>query len=398
MKQTQIHRNRCLALPLSARVSACLMTLLLVLATEARAQTAVRENTSLYGGIEIGSKGVKGTVIQVTPETGSAAEGSKIKLLLGESINTTIMQTRDNRFLPEALRETGKAVQQLYGRMQTVLKVPESQIYIVGSSGVRAENQADLINEIKARTGKTMDFLTLEAEVELSIAGAIPQRYRAGRRYFDNREISLLLDIGSGNTKGGYQVRRQALGNTAMYDYVTVGIQQGTVTFTNQVEQVLGESGDLPAFAQTARQLAPNAVRLALRREMERKPGLVTRNRVYFTGGIVWAMATLLHPGDRRTFVPLTTEDIEIFYRRATTDPLALLNPSVAKIRDAQTRKQAEQEIEAVKNTFTPRNLIAGAEILKAVAAEFQFQQKRIRYVRYGNLSWILSYVRLQVE
>jgi hypothetical protein len=372
--------------------------LLLLLAGGALAQTKPAQNDSLYGGIEIGSKGVKGTAIQVQLDANSNSEGYKIKLLLGESINTTIMQTRENRFLPEAVKETGQAVQKLYERMTNELKVPANQIYVVGSSGVRAANQADLINEIKTRTGKTLEFLTIDAEVELSIAGSIPQRYRAGRRYYDNRGISLLLDIGSGNTKGGYQVLRQAVGGATEYDYVTVGIQKGTVTFTNEVEKTLGESGDLAAFAQTARQLAPTSINVALRREMERKPGLVTRNRVYFTGGIVWAMATLLHPGDRRTFVPLTVEDINIFYRRATTEPLALLNPGLTGIQDMSVRKQAEKEIEAVKNAFSPRNLIAGAEILKAVATEFQFQNKRIRFVRYGNLSWILSYVRLQVE
>lgn len=362
------------------------------------ARGSLAQDQALYGGIEIGSKGIKGTAIQVVPDSAPRAEGYKIKFLLGESINTTIMQTRDNRFLPGALKKTGQAVQKLYDRMTNELHVPVNPIYLVGSSGVRAANQDELIIEIKQHTGKTMEFLTIEAEVELSIAGSIPQRYRVGHRFYDNRSVSMLLDIGSGNTKGGYQVQRQSVSGVADYDYVTVGIQKGTVTFTNEVEKALGESGDLAAFALTARQLAPTSLSQTLRREMERKPGLVTRNRVYFTGGIVWALATLLHPGDRRTFVPLTIEDVNMFYRRATTEPLALLNPSLTGIRAGNVRQQAEMEIAAVKNTFTPRNLIAGAELLKAVATEFQLQKKRIRYVRYGNLSWILSYVRLQVE
>ena len=360
--------------------------------------TAQGEPGELYGGIEIGSKGVKATVIRVT----EGEEGNIIKLIYAEVVNTTLMQLKDNKFAPDVIRDTVQAVQRLHGRMLAEYKVPEERINIIGSSGLRADNPQDLVQAVRDKLGKPLSFLDVEAEVQLSIVGTIPQRYRTKSGWADNRGVSVLIDIGSGNTKGGYQVIRQMPTGAPDYDYVTVGIPKGTVSFTNEVSQAVSDNDELEAFARKARELSPASLRSALRKEMERKPGLFNRQRVYLTGGIVWAMATLLHPDDRRTLVPLTSDEIEMFYRQVTRDPQGLqklLNPDLSKrIPNRAMRKDAEKELEAVRNSFSPRNLIAGAEILRAVNQEFSLTGKRIRFARYGYLAWILSYVRLQVE
>ncbi len=374
-----------------------LLTLTATFCFAALAQ-AGNDAADLYGGIEIGSKGVKATAIRVKEND----DGHSVKLIYAEVINTTIMQLKDNKFAPDVIRDTAVATARLLAKMRDELKVPDTRIGIVGSSGLKADNPQDLVKAIQERTGKKMSFLDVETEVQLSVVGTIPQRFRArDGSWKDNRGISVLMDIGSGNTKGGYQVIRQLPTGTPDYDYVTVGIPKGTVTFTNEVSLAVGESGDQMDFARKAKQLAPASIRTGLRKEMERKPGLVNRPRVYMSGGIVWAMATLLHPEDRRALVPITADDIDVFYRKVTGDPDTLqkfLNPNLTKrISNSQTRAEAEKEIETVRNTFSPRNLIAGAEILKAVSSEFQLQEKRIRFARYSYLSWILSYTRLQV-
>lgn len=366
------------------------------LLVQAQAVTPNAQGT-VYGGIEVGSKGIKATAIHVT----EGDEGYNVKLIYAEVVNTTLMQLKDNKFVPDVLRDTMQAVGKLLARMKDEYGVPTDRISIIGSSGLRADNPQDLVNAIREKTGKTMSFLDVETEVQLSIVGTIPQRYRTKSGWADNRGISVLIDVGSGNTKGGYQTIRQVPTGEPDYDYVTVSIPKGTVSFTNEINQAAGDDADLTVFARKARELSPVSVRVALRKEMERKPGLFNRQRVYLTGGIVWAMTTLLHPEDRRTFVPVTAEDIDTFYRIVTTDPQGLqklLNPNLEKrISNRQVRLEAEKEIESVRNTFSPRNLIAGAEILKAVNRDFHLSGKRIRFARFGYLSWILSYVRLQI-
>lgn len=348
----------------------------------------------LHGGIEIGSKGVKAIAIRITEED----EDYSVKILYAEIVNTTLVQTKNGKFTPEAIQDTANAVQRFYQRLQQEHRVPKDHIYIVVSSGVAGDNPQELSDEIARRTGQTPPFLEVDTEVQLTVAGAIPKRYKSGRIWYDNRGISILIDIGSGNTKGGYQQLRQIAVGNAGYDYVTWGINKGTVTYTNEVSQSAGETADYAAFAKSSQALSEALLRAPMRNEVARKPGLLNRRKVYLSGGIIWAMATLLHPEDRRTFTTLTIDDINNFYNRAVVDPDALLEPDLSRITNAALRDEASREIESVRNTFTPKNLIAGAEILRAVAAEMKLTGKRMYFVRYGHLAWILSYVRLQAE
>ncbi|MBS1792016.1 MAG: hypothetical protein JST85_30195 [Acidobacteria bacterium] len=360
----------------------------------ARAVNSVQDVDELHGGIEIGSKGIKVIALRISGET----DNYSVKVLYAEVINTTLMQTKNGQFTPEAIRDTANAVQQFYQRIRQEHQIPIENIHIAVSSGVTADNPKDLSSEIVKRTGHTPVFLDVDTEVQLTIAGAIPKFYKVGQKWYDNRSISVLIDVGSGNTKGGYQQMRQVPVGVASYDYVTWGIPKGTVTFTNEVNKAAGETADYKTFASTSNALSNTAIRSPLRSEIARKPGLLNRRKVYLTGGMVWAMATLLHPEDRHSFTALTVDDINTFYSQATADPEVLLDPDLSKIKNATLRQDAEREVESVRNTFTPKNIIAGAEILKAVAVEMNLTGKRIYFARYGHLAWILSYVRLQAE
>ncbi|MGH9800864.1 MAG: hypothetical protein ACRD82_10910, partial [Blastocatellia bacterium] len=301
-------------------------------------------------------------------------------------------------FTPEAIRDTANAIQRFHQRMRQEYRIPAEQIHVAISSGVIGNNPQDVSSEITKRTGLTAPFLDVDTEVQLTVAGAIPKRYKSGQNWYDNRSISVLIDVGSGNTKGGYQQLRQVAVGSSGFDYVTWGIPKGTVTFTNEINKAAGESADYKTFANRASALSNDSLRAPLRSEIARKPGLLNRRKVYLSGGIVWAMATLLHPEDRHSFTQLTVDDINNFYNRAITNPEALLEPDISRINNATLRQEAEREIETVRNTFTPKNLIAGAEILRALATEMNLTGKRMYFARFGHLAWILSYVRLQAE
>ncbi len=355
----------------------------------AASPASVEKNNKLHGGIEIGSRGVKGTAINFTRK----GNGYEVKILYTESINTSIMKLKDNRFTPEGLKEAADAVAKIFAKLQTEYQVPVEQIYIVGSSGLRADNKPDLVNAINQAISRPMSFLTVDLEVQLSIAGTIPRKRDDEAKPLNEREVALLVDIGSGNTKGGYQQP-----DSPKEEFVTMGIPFGTVSFTNEVNKLRKVEADFSGFVSDAMMIAPKILNDQLHAEIEKKPGLVYRRRVYLSGGIIWAMATLLHPDNRRAFVTLTTDDIAMFHYRARNDMEGLLNPDLSRINDEQKRAEIKKDIEAVKATFTPKNIIAGAEILNAVSTEFKLQNKEVWFARYGNLSWILSYVRGQGE
>jgi len=250
---------------------------------------------------------------------------------------------------------------------------------------------------VRDRTGKTMSFLNHEAEIQLSIAGIIPRRYKSGDRWYENRGISSLIDIGNTTTKGGYQQLRQTVSGRPDYDYATWSVPKGTVTFVSEVNKAAGENADYKTYAKRAEALS-SSFRGQLRAEASRKPGILTRRKVYLTGGIVWAMVTLLHPEDQRSYIPITMDDIDTFYKRAVTDPESLLNPDLSKISDENLRNEIRRSREAVKQAYSPKTLIAGAELLRALVAELNPEEKRMLYPRYSYLARILSYVRLQPE
>src|SRR5215510_1574056 len=353
----------------------------------------------IHGGIEVSSEGVKAAVIKIS----DAEQGSGLEVVFTELSAIALVQNSDGSFKPEVVKTVGQVITEFFTRMQQQFKVPEEQIYIFGSSDLKAESLSDLVDEVRNTTGKTITFLNLESDVQLSTVGTIPRRYREGTTWYDNRSLSVLIDIGSDTTTGGYQQLRQPIVGNPYYDYVALRMPRGVVNFSNDVRRMRELRKDkitLKEFALAARKFSEGTIRAELRNERERKPGLVNRKKVYLSGGIVWVLVTLLYPQDRRSFVPITVDDMNIFYRRAITDPEILLSPDLSNISDPELLSQIQSDLKNVRKTFKPTSLIAGAEILRSLAAEFNFQgeDKIIFFARYGNLSLILSYLRMQAE
>ncbi len=356
----------------------------------------------LHGGVEIGASGVKAVAIRViTVDEGYEAD----EIYSPKVANTYVMQgvEKTNRLSPEPIKDTALAVDS-FCRQMIEKGVPSDQIYVVGSSGLRANNLADLAHEVKEIAGREMTFLNVNDEVAFTISGAVPKytrdysgkgKYRKVRRR-DNRGRSILLDIGSGNTKGGYQERSSPTG-AVDYRIITFGIPFGTKTLADKVSGALATGVTDFVFAAKAQEVGQEVISQPLAIELERKPALVNRPRVYLTGGIVWALATLMHPQNRSPYVTLTATDIDRFYNEALRDPQKLLNPDLSRL-DAETREKADSDINAIRSTFSTRQLLAGAEILKTLSSNFRFAdpQKALRFVRKGYIAWILRYVNLK--
>ncbi|MGH9936220.1 MAG: hypothetical protein ACREAM_08240, partial [Blastocatellia bacterium] len=281
----------------------------------------------------------------------------------------------NGQFAPQAAQEAARTVLKLLTRLRQQCQAPPERVFLIGSSGLGADHPEDLVSAIGRTTGKTLTFLDVETEVQLGIVGTISRLGKVGDTQIDNRNSSVLIEINSDSARGGYQLLKYPPAAPPGYDFVTMSLPHDTLT---------------PAGAASFQR--------ALRREREDKPGLVNRKRVYLTGSVAWAVATLLYPENRQTFVPLTREEIVWFAEKLARAPQRLLNPNLSSIRDRELRQKFELELQAVKSAFTPQRLIAGTEALKAVASEFEWQEKQIWFARFGHLGCLLSYVRLQAE
>src|SRR5262249_20459066 len=176
---------------------AAAVPLLLALAAPASAQF----QTSMHGGIEIGAKGVKATVIRVTlNKEGLATRVGNPEF--NKTANTTLAALKDGKYRPDAIKETAEEVGKFFQKMQKDFRVPARNIYVIGSSGLPdAPNKKDLVDAIERVTrdasgrGKQLMFIDQVDEVRLSIMGLVKDEY------LDN---SVFVDVGSGSTKCGY--------------------------------------------------------------------------------------------------------------------------------------------------------------------------------------------------
>jgi hypothetical protein len=187
------------------------------------------------------------------------------------------------------------------------------------------------------------------------------------------------MDIGSGNTKGGYIASD---GRPVIFS-----VPLGSVTFANRVTK------DVPGkpFAEAADRLRPKLLEAPLAEQAAANPDLSTRNVVIIVGGAAYALATLMHPeAVLKDRVNLSTADIAEYARQLRAGP-GLPKPDLAAIKDEalEVRKAAEEEIKSVGDTFTREQLIAGAEILTALASTFKLEGKHLIFDRTAVMAWI---------
>jgi len=175
-----------------------------------------------------------------------------------------------------------------------------------------------------------------------------------------------------------------------------MSVPQGAVGYANEISQAVGRNSSLYTFTRQIKISGAIPFRQALRKEVESKPGLAHRKLVFLSGDLAWAMVTMIHPKDRQPFAPITYGNIMQFAETIARSPNELVFRDLSFIRDRRLRKDVEQEFEAIRSIYTTRQLIAGAEILKAAAQELKWQEKKIMFARFGYLGCILSYVRLQ--
>ena len=175
-----------------------------------------------FGGIEIGAKGVKATVVEVAPGTSTPPKA----IMSSDYIsNTTLAEgvVQTKKFSSAAIQETAEEAAKFAQRIRQEFDVAPERIRVVGSSGLPkdATNRDELVSAVQTATGLApMTFLDPAEEVKLTILGLLSATERGN---------SLLVDVGSGNTKGGLLQPDDSL--------VYFAVPVGSVTYANRVTQ-----------------------------------------------------------------------------------------------------------------------------------------------------------------
>jgi exopolyphosphatase/pppGpp-phosphohydrolase len=321
-----------------------------------------------YAGLEIGGRGVKATVVEVLPS-------GVIRRLMSKTQPTKLTVLEDGKFRGVAIDQTAEAMSKYAKEIREMWKVPDERIHAVGSSGVpAASNVDDLKKAVKKATGKALVFINDRTEVELGIEGIIPKA---------DRPKSISLDIGGGNTKGGYHTD----GGKLAY----VAVPYGSVSFADRIAAEVKKGTD-PAEA--AAKLREMELVAPLKKGAAAMPGLEKRTHVYLSGGMVWAMIAAVKPEALdRAYVPFTAADIDAFIARIKKHggklPLSLTDD----IKDEKLRERARAELKTALKVYPPENLRAGAEILSALSESFALKGKTLIFPRNAAFGWITAYI-----
>lgn len=346
------------------------------------AQTSGKD---VYAGIDIGSSGVKLAIFRTTYENGFYAKDIKSKPL---APNVTLISGTAQSF------QAGQDVMKAYMDSIRHYNIPADRIYVAFSSGINEtlgktpDKKKQLYDQLSAliasripqnQTISIDTTLTAAREAELFMIGAMPRKFWA---------TTSCIDIGSGNTKGGYYDRNP--GRTD-YTFRPVSFPYGTKTLANLIDNK--RSLGIDAYREEALRVIKAVADTAINIEFNTaSPGLQQRKTVGLGGGIAWAIATYLHPERAaNTAVPLTAGDVERFRQLALTDYQRLIHPDLTNLTDPIVRSKAEADVNNVQAQFNEKQIIAGALLMDAIFRAYANTtvSKRFVFIRDSDIGWV---------
>lgn len=345
------------------------------------------DNSALYSGIEVGSKGVKMSLLEVGK---NAKNSGSFNVLKDTSVNTDFIS-----FSSPTFQATLSGLCNLYEIASKQYSIESDKIFTVISSGVQMqavkEQKNDWINrlidsfKVKIKEPqRKVEVIDALQEARLSHLGIVP----------DPRRFStFLIDIGSGNTKGGYF----PYDNTT--DFKLFNLNWGTKSTANATEKRCDE------FDKTLANYNKQLYRVLVAAEEQDVIYAVNSSGAYnmndyiaFSGGIAWAVATLVRPESiGNSIVTVTYEDVQRFSETLYKNYSNLSDAVLIKtIRNESIPGEASaKEIKRVHQVFDQRSLMAGTGLLLKIMRQFKsvYETKQFYLVKNGQVGWISAYV-----
>ena len=331
----------------------------------------------LYAGVEVGAKGVKLSVIEVKL---SKEREYDYTLKADTAINTDAASLSY-----QSEKETSDAIKLLMEVIKNRYQVPAKKTCIVISSGLKQELDkynkveyfANVIRPENLDPSIKIAYVTPIQEAELSFMGIVPQKYR-----FNTDQ----LDIGSGNTKGGYFNSNKI--------FVPITFPLGTKSFQRIVEAKT--QGDLNDFLKSAEQILDDSLARLMVYEFANKKEFKSRDIVYLSGGIVWAIASLMHPQYvNNNYIEITSRDIAEFRKLIFSNYDEVTRPDITLISNAEDARASLRNINRVLKTYDQKALLAGAIWLDELIQQVNTTNpnKKFVYPKYAYVGWISGYI-----
>lgn len=349
------------------------------------------ENSAVYAGIEVGAKGVKMSILEIGR---NAQKTGAFNVLKDTSVNSDFIS-----FSPSSFQATLSALTNLYNTALKQYNIPAASIYTVISSGVKVQAEKDnkntqvnnLIDSFKSIVNepqREVSVIDVMQEAKLSHLGIVPE----SRRY-----TTFLIDIGSGNTKGGFFPN----GDTKMLKLFQ--LSWGTKSTANATERRCDDDKTTDNFNRQLARVLTGAENSEITYMVNESGAYPMSDYIAFSGGIAWSAATLLYPElIGNSVVPVTYDEMVKFGERIYKNYPSLSDAAITKsITDKTLDKVAiAKEVKRVNQVFDQRSLMAGTGLLLKIMRQFEgiYEKKQFFLVKNGQVGWISAYVDQHID
>ena len=342
--------------------------------------------SSVHAGIEVGSKGVKLSVVEIG--TNAQTRGA-FNILKDTSVNTDFIS-----FSQPTFQATLQGLYNLYSTALREYKIPSNNVFTTVSSGVKIQAEKDdktnwinkLIDSFRIKIkepARQVEVIDVLQEARLSHLGIVPE----GRRY-----TTFLIDIGSGNTKGGYFPH----GNTNSFKLFQ--LSWGTKSMANATEKRCDYDNGIGNFYKQLFRVASEVENSEIVYAVNESGSYPKSDNIAFSGGIAWAVGTLMYPElAENTVVAVTFDKVSDFIDKLYKDHASLSDVAIVKnLTDKKLDKSIiAKEVKRVNQVFDQKSLLAGTSLLLKIMRQFEsiYEKKQFFLVKNGQVGWISAYV-----
>ena len=342
-------------------------------------------NSVIYTGIEVGSKGVKMSVIEIGK---NAQSSGAFYILKDTSVNTDFIS-----FTQPTFTATLNSFASLFSTATREYQIPSRRIFTVVSSGVKMQAEKDgktdwinnLIDSFRLKInepGRQVEVVDVTKEAKLSHLGIVP----------DSRRFNtFLIDIGSGNTKGGF------FPFETIETFKLFQLTWGTKSVANLAEKKCEDDKSLVNFNKQLARVTAIAENNEIIYAVNSSGSYPVSDNIALSGGIAWAIATLLHPElmDRPVISVSFAEVIKLSEK--LYENFDALSPEflAVNINRKEEKEIAIKEITRVQKVFDQRSLMSGTGLVLKIMRQFVsvYETKQFYLVKNGQVGWISAYV-----
>lgn len=359
-----------------------------VLVSAAAAQNSAKPRyaaTTTYTGIEVGAKGVKMSILDVGRK---GAINGDFHILKDTSVNTDFISFSNTTFAA-----TLSGLCSLYDAARNEYGIPSDRIFTVISSGVKMQAEKEnklslvhgLVDSFRVKINdpaRQVELVDVSEEARLSHLGIVPEAKRFS---------TFLIDIGSGNTKGGFF----PYGDMSVFRLFQ--LNWGTKSAANAAEKLCSNDNSLENFNRQLAKVLSRAENEDVAYAINASGSYPASDNIAVSGGIAWSVANLMHPEMYdNPVVPVTYAEMAKFCEKLYNNFDAFTPEFLAQTFPSATeREKVMKEISRVRKVFDQKSLLSGAGLLLKIMRQFTpvNETKQFFLIKNGQVGWISAYV-----